>query len=94
MVLRGSAPQGHYLRIIGGGGDDMFVDSSSVTTGPTASFYDARGDVDKSPGNGISIDQHRFRTSRDSVSDSGTSLRRLRGFDSRRTTTEPVLPVS
>ncbi len=61
VVLRGNSPRGYYLRIIGGGGDDVFVDSSSVDTGPTASFYDARGDVDKSPGNGISIDQHRFR---------------------------------
>lgn len=50
-VIRGAAPQGPLVRIIGGGGDDVLVDSSSVVgPGRRTVLYDHRDDNRFEPG--------------------------------------------
>ncbi len=60
-VVSGTAAQNILVHVIGGGGDDSFVDSSSASAYRMAQFYDARGDVDEVRGSNISIDESRFR---------------------------------
>jgi hypothetical protein len=61
VVIRGTAAYNILIHVIGGGGDDTFVDSSTVDTGRAARFYDARGDVDDVEGRRGSVDERRFR---------------------------------
>jgi hypothetical protein len=42
-VVRGAVQRSIHVRVVGGGGDDLLVDSSSVGRFTATSFYDARG---------------------------------------------------
>ena len=66
VIVRGSDPAGPLVRIIGGGGDDAFSDSS--TAGATR-LYDDRGDNHLSPGSSTSLDRTPYQ---EPPADSGT----------------------
>jgi hypothetical protein len=45
LVVRGDVPRSIMVRVVGGGGDDVMMDSSVVRRGaPKAAFYDGRGE--------------------------------------------------
>lgn len=57
LVVRGSAPRSVVVRVVGGGGDDVLVDSSRVSgAGHHTVFYDHRGDNRIQPGREASVD--------------------------------------
>ena len=59
-VIRGDVPMSILVRIIGGGGNDVLLDSSRVAGSSMASFHDARGN-NLFVGHGILVDRERFR---------------------------------
>lgn len=59
--VTGSAPQSISVRVIGGGGDDLLVDSSAVAQGGWATrFYTAHGDDRVVRGAGTRVDTREF----------------------------------
>lgn len=60
-IIRGRAPRGVELRVIGGGGDDVLVDSSSIGGGHRTKLYDDRGDNVFRPGTEAEVSTKRFR---------------------------------
>lgn len=60
-VLRGTGASRVLVRIIGGGGDDTFVDSSRTGGDVRTKFYDARGANSFERGLAASFDRRRFR---------------------------------
>ncbi len=58
--VRGAARESLIVRIIGGGGDDVLVDSSRVSGRPRTAFYDARGDNQFVTRGGTVVDTREF----------------------------------
>ncbi len=60
-VVRGHVGRSILIRVIGGGGDDILVDSSQVANAVRTRFYDARGENRFQRGLQTSLDRTRFR---------------------------------
>jgi hypothetical protein len=58
-VVRGTAGRSVLVRVIGGGGDDVFEDRSRAW-GTRTAFYDSRGDNRFVAGSGTKVDQRRY----------------------------------
>ncbi len=58
-IVRGRAGRGLVVRVVGGGGDDVLVDST--TGGAYTAFYDHRGDNTFVKGGKTKVDRHEFR---------------------------------
>ncbi|HEV2147488.1 MAG TPA: hypothetical protein VGR37_08795, partial [Longimicrobiaceae bacterium] len=70
-VVRGDVGRSVGVRVIGGGGDDVLVDSSRVRGGGGTALYDHRGENRFVAGPGTRVDRRPFREPADSVTLTG-----------------------
>lgn len=60
-IVRGAGNARLLVRVIGGGGDDAFVDSTLSAAGIRTKFYDSRGENEFQRGLAASFDRRRFQ---------------------------------